>query len=174
MQFSVLAAGFDPPAIVAPRARERARRGRGGHAGLVAATVEILNALPEVAWAYKFNTGMMRSPDGKRMIRFAFVGCADILGQMRTGHFLAIECKTAKDTPTPEQLAFLERVDRAGGCAGWVRDVAQASLLVRSWAAKKASEGMEPGRPGAVIRNEGPGTRPRWSYATRRGYTSSA
>lgn len=137
LQFSTLAARFDRPAIVAPRARERARAGRGGHAALVAACVELLNVLPEVAWAHKFNTGALPSPDGQRMIRFAFKGCADILGQMRSGHFLAVECKTAKDEPTEDQLAFLQRVDRAGGCAMWVRDAAGAGRIVRLWAQRE-------------------------------------
>lgn len=137
-QFAVLAARLDSPVIVAPRARERARAGRGGHAALVAAVVELLNVLPQVAWAHKFNTGQMPSPDGQRVIRFAFKGCADVLGQMATGEFLAVECKTAKDTPTADQMAFLNRVDRAGGCAGWVRDSAAAARLVRCWAEQRA------------------------------------
>lgn len=87
----------------------------------------------EVAWCHKFNTGHLRSPDGKRMIRFAFVGCADVLGQMATGEFLAIECKTGKDKLTDDQRAFLERVDRAGGCAGYVYTVDHAVRQVELW-----------------------------------------
>jgi hypothetical protein len=137
-QFKALAGRLERPPIAAPRARERARAGRGGHAALVAAVVELLNALPLVAWAAKFNTGQMRSPDGKRVIRFAFKGCADVLGQMATGEFLAIECKTPADRPTDDQQAFLERVDRAGGCAGWIRTTQQAHILVRLWAEQRA------------------------------------
>jgi hypothetical protein len=137
-QFKTLAGRLDRPPIVAPRARERARAGRGGHSALVAAVVELLNVLPVVAWAAKFNTGQMRSPDGQRVIRFAFKGCADVLGQMATGEFMAIECKSATDTPTDDQRAFLERVDRAGGCAGWVRTTQQATILVRLWAEQRA------------------------------------
>lgn len=157
-QFNALAARFDQPAIVAPRARERARAGRGGHAALVAATVELLNVLPEVAWAHKFNTGQMPSPDGERMIRFAFKGCADILGQLRTGHFLAVECKTPKDEPTDDQIAFLQRVDRAGGCALWVRDASTAGKIVRLWAQKELRDRMQPA--GRVWMSQGPGNRP--------------
>lgn len=92
--------------------------------------------LPEVAWCHKFNTGHLRSPDGKRAIRCAFVGCADILGQMATGEFMAIECKIGKDKPTGDQAAFLASVDRRGGCAGWVRDSAGAAELIRAFAAR--------------------------------------
>jgi hypothetical protein len=99
--------------------------------------VDVLNASRLVAWAAKFNTGQMRSPDGKRVIRFAFKGCADILGQMATGEFLAIEVKTERDKPTADQLAFLERVRAAGGCADWVRDAAGALRQVECWARER-------------------------------------
>lgn len=126
-----LVTGATPP--VGTHARARARAGRGGHSALVAAVVERLNVMREVAWCHKFNTGHLRSPDGKRVIRFAFVGCADILGQMASGEFLAIECKVGKDKPTDDQRAFLERVDRSGGCAGCVYTTDQAVRQVELW-----------------------------------------
>ncbi len=144
LQYSTLAARFDSPALVASAARARARAGRGGHSALVDSTVELLNVMPEVAWAHKFNTGALRSPDGERMIRFAFKGCADILGQMRTGHLLACECKTGKDAPTDDQIAFLKAVHRAGGCALWIRSATSAVGIVRLWAQKELLGRMTP------------------------------
>ncbi|EXJ13882.1 hypothetical protein [Imhoffiella purpurea] len=77
-----------------------------------------------VAWAKRFNTGaqVIEGQDRqgrrkRRFIRYAFPGCADVLGQLASGHFLAIECKRHGEKPTPEQAAFLEDVSRAGGLA---------------------------------------------------------
>lgn len=77
-----------------------------------------------VAWARRFNTGATRieSRDAKgrparRFIRFAFPGCADILGQLASGHFLAVEVKRPSTGPTDEQAAFLAQVNAAGGLA---------------------------------------------------------
>lgn len=138
-QFKALAGRLDGPAPRRSTRTAHRQTRRGGHSALVASVVELLNLLPEVAWAHKFNTGQMRSPDGARVIRFSFVGCADVLGQMATGEFLAVECKTENDYPTTEQLAFLGHVDRAGGCAGWVRNTAQVSRLVRGFMAQRAN-----------------------------------
>ena len=51
----------------------------------------------------------------RRFIRYAFVGCSDILGQTVDGRMLAIECKTRTKSPTPEQHDFLTNVNAAGG-----------------------------------------------------------
>ena len=76
-----------------------------------------------VAWAHRFNTGATRidardargRPTRSRFVRFAFPGCSDILGQLRTGHFLAVEVKRPSTKPTPEQAAFLAQVNTARG-----------------------------------------------------------
>jgi hypothetical protein len=75
-----------------------------------------------IAWYQRFNTGAIRlesrNAEGKpsrRFVRFAFPGCSDILGQLVTGHLLAIEVKRPRTGPTDEQAAFLAQVNRAGG-----------------------------------------------------------
>ena len=81
-----------------------------------AALAEVLKALKAhslVAWAERQNSGAVRS--GGRFIRFGWVGCADILGQLRDGRFLGVEVKAAKGRASPEQVAFLERINAAGG-----------------------------------------------------------
>lgn len=89
-----------------------------------AAILRYLSVEPRVAWAHRFNTGAHtitdRDASGKsrrRFIRYAFRGCADILGQLASGHFLAIEVKRPGERPSPEQLDFLETVAHAGGLA---------------------------------------------------------
>jgi hypothetical protein len=66
----------------------------------------------------------------KRFLRFAFPGCSDILGQLASGHLLAIEVKRPSTQPTPEQAAFLAQVNTAGGLALIARSVddVQAAL----------------------------------------------
>lgn len=77
-----------------------------------------------IAWYRRFNTGATclesRDAEGKssrRFVRFAFPGCADILGHLVTGQFLAIEVKRPSTGPSDEQAAFLAQVNRAGGLA---------------------------------------------------------
>ncbi|EXJ14758.1 VRR-NUC domain-containing protein [Imhoffiella purpurea] len=83
-----------------------------------------------VAWAKRFNTGAHvvegRDKQGKpkrRFIRYAFPGCADVLGQLASGHFLAIEVKRPGEQSSEEQAAFLSRVQEAGGLAILARSI---------------------------------------------------
>ena len=65
-------------------------------------------------------------PEGqtqRRFVRYAFPGCADILGQLVTGHFLAIEVKRRGGRVRPKQREFLEQVRRAGGLALLARSI---------------------------------------------------
>jgi hypothetical protein len=88
----------------------------------------VLTALqyhPRVAWAERFNVGAGRfiRPDGSitRFIRFGFRGQSDILGQLVTGQFLAVEVKSPGARTLPErlaeQVAFHEIVRRNNGVA---------------------------------------------------------
>ena len=95
-----------------------------------AALVEVLMALKSresVAWCERQNSGATKV--GKRFIRFGWPGCSDVVGQMRDGRFLAVEVKSAKGKPRPEQAIFLATVREAGGLAFVARnclDVGQA------------------------------------------------
>jgi hypothetical protein len=77
-----------------------------------------------VAWVQRFNTGAHVTEEtranGKakrRFIRYAFPGCADLLGQLRDGRFLAVEVKTPTGRLSGTQQAFLATVSRHGGVA---------------------------------------------------------
>lgn len=74
---------------------------------------------PRVAWAARVNTGAHAIGEGKRrrFVRYGFVGCSDIIGQMVDGRFLAIEVKMGRNKPTQDQRAFLGNVDRHNGIA---------------------------------------------------------
>lgn len=89
-----------------------------------AAILRYLACDPRVAWHHRFNVGAQRvngtDANGRptrRFIRYAFKGCSDILGQVVTGHLLAVEVKRPGEGPSDEQAAFLERVAGAGGLA---------------------------------------------------------
>ena len=83
-----------------------------------AALCEVLKAIkahPGVAWCERMNTGAARV--GGRFIRFGFIGCPDVLGQLRDGRLLGVEVKAPKGKPSTEQTLFLERINQAGGVA---------------------------------------------------------
>ena len=83
-----------------------------------AALVEVLQALrahPAVAWCERQNSGAARV--GNRFIRFGWPGCSDVIGQLRDGRFLAVECKAPEGRVRPEQQVFIDRVRSGGGVA---------------------------------------------------------
>lgn len=81
-----------------------------------AALVEVLKVLrhhPAVAWAERQNTGAANV--GGRFIRFGWRGCSDVIGQLKDGRLLAVECKAPKGRMRPAQVEFLSLVRRFGG-----------------------------------------------------------
>lgn len=95
--------------------------------------LQLLAYHPRVAWAHRMNSGLTWLPSGKagkkQPVRFGFVGCPDVLGQLRDGRALAVEVKKPSGIVTPEQAAFLECVRANGGLALVARsadDVAEA------------------------------------------------
>lgn len=75
-------------------------------------------------------------------IRLAVEGVSDLLGWTteavagdggldRVAVFCAIECKVGRKKPTPEQAAFIDVVQRAGGRAGVARSVQDAGIIIR-------------------------------------------
>ena len=60
------------------------------------------------------NTGVGRSMNGERVIRFGLKGSADIMGIYK-GFFLGIECKTGNATQTKQQKFFEAMVREQGG-----------------------------------------------------------
>ena len=88
-----------------------------------AALIEVLKALrahPAVSWCERQNSGAAKV--GNRFIRFGWTGCADVLGQMTDGRFLAVEVKSSTGRLRPEQTLFLERVNQTGGLGFVARD----------------------------------------------------
>jgi len=83
-----------------------------------AALMEVLKALrahPAVSWVERMNSGATRI--GNRFVRFGFTGCPDVLGQLRDGRLLGVECKAPRGRLRPEQAVMLGRIAGAGGVA---------------------------------------------------------
>ena len=79
--------------------------------------LQLLNSHPSVAWAHRMNTGAAKYKGKNKdyFVKFAFKGCSDIIGQMKTGHFLAIEVKREGGKATREQKVFIDNVKENGG-----------------------------------------------------------
>ena len=91
-------------------------------AGALTEVMTALKSHSSVAWCHRQNTGSLRV--GKRFIRFGWVGCSDIVGQMTDGRFLACEVKSPSGKPTAEQSAFISQINSNGGLAFIARNCA--------------------------------------------------
>jgi hypothetical protein len=88
-----------------------------------AALVEVLKTLrghSMVAWCERMNSGATKI--GGRFVRFGWVGCPDVIGQLNDGRLLGVEVKAEKGKLRPEQTIFLERIRCAGGVAFMARN----------------------------------------------------
>lgn len=98
------------------------------------AALKVAGLHPGVAWACRMNSGATRYKDAngkERFVRFhTMPGMSDIVGQMKDGRFLAMECKRRGEYPTEAQQRFLELVRDAGGVAGVVRSAQDAADLL--------------------------------------------
>lgn len=79
-------------------------------AAALAEVLQVLRHHPLVAWAERQNSGVARI--GGRFVRFGWPGCSDVLGQLKDGRLLAVECKAPKGKATGEQAQFLSLVRR--------------------------------------------------------------
>ena len=107
----------EPPAVdlwgtpTAPTKRTNDRP----EAGAMVEVLKALRAHPAVCWCERMNSGAARV--GNRFIRFGWPGCSDVIGQLRDGRFLAVECKAPEGRVRPEQQVFIDRVRSGGGVA---------------------------------------------------------
>jgi hypothetical protein len=103
-----------PEAPPAPRVNDRLE------AATLAEVLQVLRHHPSVAWCERQNSGVARI--GTRFVRFGWPGCSDVIGQLKDGRLLAVECKAPKGKATAEQAQFLSQVRRFGGVAFMARD----------------------------------------------------
>lgn len=85
---------------------------------------------PRVAWVTRLNSGTVMADfgkDGVHPLRMNYKrGISDLIGQMRSGAFLAVEVKREGAALMPHQRDFLNEVLRYGGIAFVARNVEDA------------------------------------------------
>lgn len=135
MNFYAASFGKGPTFDLEPEtvSRPRAKPHPGPEAGVLAAVLKLLVVHPAVAWVRRMNTGSFQIGSGPsaRWFRAGFKGCSDILGQMRDGRLIAIECKAERGRVSLEQQAFLDTVRQYGGVSGVARGVTDAELIIK-------------------------------------------
>ena len=81
--------------------------------------MEVLQALRThhaVAWVRRQSTGTAKIQG--RYIHFGWAGCSDLLGMLKDGRLLAVECKRPKGGKvSSDQAHFIAMVNQFGGCA---------------------------------------------------------
>ena len=103
------------------------------------ACMDVLEASPIVKIWWRQNTGAGKLASG-RYVKFSFAGASDLMGVLRNGLFLAVECKATGKKASPEQHAFLDNVIGAGG-KGFVVDDAKDLLNALNWLKPAIEEG---------------------------------
>ncbi len=79
---------------------------------------------------FRNNAGTAKTVSGE-FIKFGLcVGSSDLIGILRDGRFLAIECKAEKGRATPEQINFINAINKSGGVAGICRSVDDVKILL--------------------------------------------
>ena len=94
---------------------------------------QLLRVHPLVAWHGRINRGAVT--DGSSYVQFNDIrGCSDLIGQLRTGHWLAIEVKRPGNKPTADQEEFLDAVACNGGLAFWADCTETVERRLAEWA----------------------------------------
>lgn len=120
-----------------------------------------------VAWVRRFNTGAHVIEDTKkdgtptrRQVKYGFPGCADLLGQLVTGHLLAIECKRPGGRKRLEQREFLAQVRAAGGLGIFATSIDEVRAALDRFVGSRASWAEVYPPLGTGSRTGTPGQRP--------------
>lgn len=71
---------------------------------------------PDVAFAVRMNSGGTKTASGG-WVNFGFKGCPDVWGMTKTGQLIVCEVKKPSGRLRPEQIQFLETVQKNGGIA---------------------------------------------------------
>lgn len=97
---------------------------------------QLLRVHPLVAWHGRINRGAVTDSAGHYIQFNDIKGCSDLIGQLRTGHWLAIEVKAPGNVPTEAQEEFLDIVACSGGLAFWADSVDVVERRLMEWAIK--------------------------------------
>ena len=97
----------------------------------------ILARAAEIPGVYLYRVNVSVAQAGRRAIRSAPTGHADLVGCVR-GQYVAIEVKSVTGRQSPEQRPFAERVTSAGGRYLLVRSVDDAIAYLWSLSTRLA------------------------------------
>ncbi len=92
--------------------------------------LRFLRSHVKVAWARRVNTGAAKLKGF--YVRFGWVGCSDIIGQLTDGRFLALEVKKPNKVTTKDQQLFLDRVNRHNGLAACVHSLEEVDAVLKN------------------------------------------
>jgi hypothetical protein len=103
----------------------------GKHADLVRQCLELLHLHGALAWKTNAGAAWLPGRGGKpRPVRFNVPGTPDIVGCLKDGRFVGVECKVGKDRLSGPQLAFGTAIAERGGFFRVVRDAAVLDELL--------------------------------------------
>jgi hypothetical protein len=129
----------DAPRIDVGAKEKRAaptRRATVSEAEVQRAIRQLLRVHPLVAWHGRINRGAVQDSAGNYVAFNDIKGCSDLIGMMKTGHWLAIEVKRPGNVPTEDQQEFLDAVACNGGLAFWADSVETVERRLREWATR--------------------------------------
>lgn len=84
-----------------------------GESDVLRAVLATLEMHPRVAFVARMNSGVFQVEG--RFIKAGFKGCSDIIGMLKGGRFLAVECKSSTGKESEDQRAFGAKVTADGG-----------------------------------------------------------
>jgi hypothetical protein len=100
-------------------------------ADVLRAVLDLCRKHPAVGWCRRMSVGQVDLGGGNRL-PFGFVGCSDIIGQMKDGRFMALEVKREiGGHATEAQLKFIYTVRGFGGVAGVCRSAEEAQIILQ-------------------------------------------
>lgn len=120
-----------------PEVKQRAAPKPSGNpteAQVLKAVLAFLRAHPKVASIWRQNSGTFAEQNRDGSTRYVRAntarGMADVMGFLKDGRVLAIECKSLTGRLQPHQKEFLDKITAAGGVAGVARSVDDAIALL--------------------------------------------
>jgi hypothetical protein len=100
---------------------------------VLSAVLKYLSLHKMVAFVGRINSGGATDHTGQFVRFHTLTGCSDIIGMLKSGHFLALECKRPGNKPTEAQQAFLDRVSAHGGCSGYATSLEDCDAILDAW-----------------------------------------
>ena len=99
--------------------------------------MKLLARHPAIGWAKRMNVGGAYLKG--RWVEFAFAGCSDIIGQLRTGEFFACEVKRPGVQATVEQGEFIGKVNSFHGMAVIASSTEDVNNWLNAWVRRRRS-----------------------------------